>query len=182
MKHFSILFIAISLYACVPVKIAPKIKDYKITKGKKFHKQLPKQQTFIFNDPKKSNEFYKFLDAKVGFDHLKMDYYLPITINNNKYFLSYYEISRDTKTLNFVPILFDAAMKDKGIDLTLEDLYISNIRKGDWYIAVTIHNSKSSDCLNEDFENNKEIISYLKKLKNEYLVTSNYTETRMMRK
>ena len=182
MKLFITFFILISLNSCVPIKIAPQIADYKVTKGKGFQKQLPKQQTFVFNDPKKSNEFYQFLDAKIGFDNLKMDYYLPITINTKKYFLSYYEVSRDTKTLNFVPILFDAAAQNKGIDPILEDSYVTKIRKGDWYIAITVHNDKSSDCLNTNFVNQKEVVQYLKNLKDEYLVTSNYTEIRMKKK
>ena len=111
-----------------------------------------------------------------------MDYYLPITVNNNKYFLSYYEVSRDTKTLNFVPILFDAAIQNEGIDPLLEDAYVSKIRDGKWYIAITIHNDISSDCLSDDFSNSKDVIYFLKKLKDEYLATSNYRETRMMRK
>ena len=182
MKFLAFLFISFFVFSCVPVKIAPKIDDYKVVKGHKFHKQLPKQQTFIFSDPKKSNEFYQFLDAKIGFEQLKMNYYLPITVNNNKYFLSYYEVSRDTKTLNFVPILFDAAIQNEGIDPILEDAYVSKIRDGKWYIAITIHNDISSDCLSDDFSNNKEVIYYLKNLKDEYLATSNYRETRMMRK
>ena len=182
MKYFAIVFTLLILNSCVPIKIAPQIIDYKVANGKRFQKKLPKQQTFIFNDPKKANEFYQFLNAKIGFDNLKMDYYLPIDINHKKYFLSYYEVTRDTKTLNFIPILFDAAINGNGMDSQLENIYVTKNRKGIWYIAITIHNDKSSDCLTEEFEKSKEVIFYLKKLKDEYLETSNYTETRMKRK
>ena len=182
MKYLILFFIGLFVFSCIPIKIIPRIEDYKITKGKKFQKQLPKQQTFIFEDSKKSNEFYKFLDAKIGFDNLKMDYYLPLKINNNKYFLSYYEVSRDSKTLNFIPILFDATIQTKGYKPLFEETYATKSRNGKWFIAITIHNDKSSDCLQDNFKNKQQVISYLKMLKDEYLETSNYTETRMTRK
>ena len=182
MKYLFTIATVLLLFSCIPLKVAPQISDYKITKGKRFQKQLPKQQTFIFNDPKKAQEFYKFLDAKIGFDNLNLDYYLPIIINDKNYSLSYYEIERTTKTLNLLPILFDASRQSKGKNTYLEDFHTLENRKGTWYIALTIHNEDSTDCLNDDFSNKKEVISYLKNLKNEYLATSNYMETKMMRK
>jgi len=181
MKYVLTTLFALLLFSCIPLKIAPKIEDYKVVKGKRFQKKLPKQQTFIFTDPKKANEFYQFLDAKIGFDNLNLDYYLPININNNKFFLSYYEVERTTKTLNLLPILFDASRLSKGKKTYLDDFHTTENRKGTWYIAITIHNEESTDCLNTSYNKQDQVISYLKRLKEEYLSTSNYAETQMIK-
>ncbi len=57
MKSLYLVVILVTLNACIPYKIAPKIKDYKVTNAKNFKKGLPNQTAFIFSDPKKENEF-----------------------------------------------------------------------------------------------------------------------------
>ena len=182
MKYLYVAFIAILFTSCIPVKVAPQIADFKVKKGKRFQKKLPKRQAFIFNDPKKANEFYKFIDAKIGFENQTLDYYLPVTINNKLYSFSYYEVSRTTKTINLLPMLIDSNRSSKGKEPLLEDLYTSENRKGTWYIAITIQNNSSTDCLSDNFKDKPEVVAYLKKLKDEYLSTYNYEALKMKRK
>lgn len=180
MKNIIFLLITISLYSCVPLKIAPQINDYKVVKGKRFQKQLPKLQTFIFNDPKESGEFYTFLEAKFQSKELEMEYYLPLTINNKDYNLSYYEVERNTKTLNLVPILVDASRSGNNKKPLMEDFYTTK-RTGIWYIAITINSSSNTDCLNDNYKYKQEVVNYLQKLKNEYIMTHNYLQTQLKR-
>ena len=120
------------------------------------------------------------MDAKIGFDNINLDYYLPFSVNNRQYFLSYYEVSRETKTINLLPMLVDSNRESKGKDPLMEDYYSSR-SKGVWYIAITVHNAESSDCLSKDFKNKEEVTKYLKNLKDEYLATYNYKIIKMER-
>lgn len=59
MKRF-IMFVGLFIVTllCIPLRIAPTIKDYKVTQRKKFKKSLPKRYMFHFPDPKPANQFY----------------------------------------------------------------------------------------------------------------------------
>ena len=59
-KKISICFLVLFAQSCIPLKIAPNIKGEKIVNAKKFKKDLPKYQGFIFEDTKNANEFYEF--------------------------------------------------------------------------------------------------------------------------
>ena len=178
-KIIFLLAITLLYAACIPLKIAPQIPDYKVTKGKRFHKQLPKQELFIFNDPKNEDEFFQFLSAKYGAETLETEYYIPFKLNSITYFLSYYEVARNSKTLNFAPILIDAARNGskKKRKPILEDIYTTK-RDDIWYIAISITSTKSADCLNVLYNKQPEVVQYLKKLKHEYLNTHNYEQTK----
>jgi hypothetical protein len=172
------LTITLLFTACVPLKIAPQIPDYKIAKGKRFHKQLPKQELFIFNDPKDEDEFFKFLSAKYGAETLETEYYIPFELNGTKYFLSYYQVARNSKTLNFAPILIDAARNAKKKRRTnLKEFYTTN-RDDIWYICISITSEQSADCLNVLYNRQPELVQYLKNLKTEYITTHNYEQTK----
>lgn len=66
MKKLIILICTLYLSSCVPVKIAPRFKnqDFKIIQAKKFKRKLPRETSFIFKDPKKDGEFYKYIKTK----------------------------------------------------------------------------------------------------------------------
>ncbi len=179
MKFIFSLVIVISLSSCIPVKIAPQIEDYTVKKGKRFKSYLPKEHTFIFNDPKKANEFNQFIAAKFGVENDFLEELIPIEINGKQYVLRYNEVERITKTINLIPFAIDAGLQSKNIDPLLEDVYTS--RTGNWYIVISIANENTIDCLNPEFKNQSEIVASLKKLKDEYLNTSNYLETLMKR-
>ncbi|POY40636.1 hypothetical protein C3L50_03830 [Flavobacterium alvei] len=175
MKKFISYLIIIITYSCIPLKIAPSIEGEKITNAKKFKKDLPNFYGFIFEDTKKANEFYNFINTKYNLKHINVESNVPIIINNNTYYLSFFERERTTKTLNLVPIAIDADRNSKGKDPILEDLYTS--RTGSWYLVLTVTDPEIKDCLNPNYPQREEIIKHLKMLRDEYFTTSNYMES-----
>lgn len=61
-----ILFVGLFMMtqSCIPMRIAPIIKDYKATQGKNFKKRLSKLYKSIFPDPRPANQFYKYVNTK----------------------------------------------------------------------------------------------------------------------
>ena len=62
-----ILLLSLSLFmlqSCIPLIIAPKIDTYKVSKGKKFKRGLPKRQMFSFEDSKQAGHFYNYVNTK----------------------------------------------------------------------------------------------------------------------
>ena len=173
-KKISICFLVLFAQSCIPLKIAPNIKGEKIVNAKKFKKDLPKYQGFIFEDTKNANEFYDFINAKYNLKHSNVESNVPININNKTYYLSFFERERITKTLNLIPIAIDAGRNSKNKEPLLEDLYTS--RSGCWYLILTVTDPEIKDCLNPKYPQHIEIVNHLKKLKNEYFSTSNYIE------
>ena len=160
--------------SCIPLKIAPNIEGAKVYKGKKFKKHLPKQHVYVFKDPKNENEFYYFINAKYDIDYDIFGGNLPLEISGKEYLLSFYEVERNTKVVNLVPIVVDAVLEEKGHDPYLADTEI--YRSGTWYIAVTINDNDFGDMLKEGNPEYTNIIKYLDNLRNEYLYTANYLE------
>ncbi len=160
--------------SCIPLKIAPNIEGAKVYKGKKFKKGLPKKQVYVFEDPKDANEFYYFINTKFNTDYDIFGGNVPVTINGKNHFLSFYEIERNTKTVNLVPLVLDAALQSNGNGSLFEDNYTS--RSGFWYIALTVSDDDLADNLAEDYPNREKIITYLDYLRQEYLTTNNYLD------
>lgn len=162
------------LYSCIPLRIAPTIKDYKITKGKKFKKSLPKRQMFVFEDPKQANEFYNFINTKFELQHTDVFDNVPFNIEGNQYFFSFYEIDIPDKTINFIPIAVDVLLERVDLDPSMEHLY--ETRKGNWYIAIEAYSDSENDCLISNSPSQRAVSEYFRALKNEYLATHNYHE------
>ncbi len=160
--------------SCIPLQIAPNIDGAKVYKGKKFKRKLPKQHVYVFEDPKDANEFYTYINAKYKIDYDDGGGNLPITINNKKYYLTFYEVERNTKTVNLIPMMIDGIIEEKGSSPMLENFHYS--RSGAWYIALTVSDDHFNDNLKENDPNRKQIIQYLDNLRNEYLTTANYME------
>ena len=121
MKKLSCYLLILIAYSCIPYKIAPNIEGEKIIKAKKFKKNLPNFYGFIFEDPKNANEFYNFINAKYNLKHLNVDSNVPISINNETYYLSFFEREKATETINLIPIAVDAGLQSKGNDPIFED-------------------------------------------------------------
>ena len=160
--------------SCIPLKIAPNIEGAKVYKGKKFKKYLPKQQVYVFKDPKNENEFYNFINAKFDLDYDIFGGNLPLVIDGKDYLLSFYEVERSTKVVNLAPIAVDVLLEGKGHDPYLAETEI--YRAGTWYIALTVSDNNFGDMLKEDNPQFRNIIKYLDNLRNEYLYTANYLE------
>ena len=63
------LLIILLLQSCIPLRAAPKIEDYMVTKGDKFRRTLPEREMFVFEDPNDTNCFYHYVNT--GFQLIK---------------------------------------------------------------------------------------------------------------
>jgi hypothetical protein len=102
MKHLLVyLFLFAFFTSCIPLSFALNIKTDKVKLAKRFKRDLPKQQGFIFEDPKEADEFYTFINTKYQLPG--MDRKIPLWIDKKPYITNVYERSRATNTVNFVP-------------------------------------------------------------------------------
>lgn len=168
------LFVLSTLQSCIPLRIAPNIDDYKITKGRKFKRSLSQRQMFIFEDSKEADQFYSFVNIKFQLDDANVYDDVPFTINGEQYFFAWYEVEIPNKSLNLLPIFIDAVLTVSDMDPILEDIYSS--RKGNWYLAIEVYNDLETDCLYETSLSREAVLKYLRDLKKEYLATHNYNE------
>lgn len=173
------IFLLAIVQSCIPLRIAPSIDDYKLTKGKKFKRGLPKRTVFIFEDPKekKVNEFYNFVNSKFQLEHENVYDDVPFNIRGQQYFFSFYETDIPDKTINFLPIIFNA-MWNSALNIEDDDNEPgpSEIRTNNYYIAIEVYNDIEKDCLEEDALSREAVLKYLRTLKKEYLSTHNYNE------
>ena len=174
MKKISILLTLLLLTSCIPLRIAPTIKDNKVMLAKKFKRDLPRFHSFIFKDPKDADEFYNFINMKYDLKHKDVEWNVPFFIDGKEYFLSFYESEIPTKTVNLIPIIIDAELESKGNSPLLEDIHFSRI--GNWYLVLTVFDSEIEDCLRPEYESREKVLKYLKELKEEYLTTHEYIQ------
>jgi len=176
MKHIpTVLIIAFLFTSCIPLRIAPNIKEDKIKLAKRFKRSLPRQYALIFKDQKDADEFYYFIDAKYHLNGDTVEDNVPFMIDGKEFSFSFYEVERITKTINLLPIFLSAALSDDDDpDPILQDLYTS--RQGHWYIALTSSDGDMNDCLDPDYPNRELIIKYLRNLRIQYQNTNNYVE------
>ncbi len=174
MKQLLILLGLFIFSSCIPLRIAPKIKDHKIMVAKKFKRNLPRDHAFIFEDPKNTNEFYNYINTKYALNDQDVEWNVPFIIDNEEFFFSFYETEIPTKTINLIPIVINAELEEKGHDPLLEDAEFSRI--GNWYLALTVSDSTMGDCLDPNYKSREKVLKYLQDLKTEYLNTNNYLE------
>lgn len=180
MKKFLLLSLfTFFVWSCIPIRVAPTISDYKISKGKRFKKGLSKRNFFIFEDPKEANEFYNFVNTKFQLQGLNVYDDVPFNVNNKQYFFAFYEVSIPDKTLNLAPTLFNVAVS-KALNLEENEEFVpadEMTRKDQWYIAIEVYSDLEKDCLHQDSFSKQSVLTYLRNLKKEYLTTHNYNET-----
>ncbi|MDT0606264.1 hypothetical protein [Croceitalea rosinachiae] len=179
-KFFCIFLGLLFLHSCIPIRIAPNISDYKVVRGKRFKRGLPKKTTFIFEDPKEANQFYEYVNIKYDLEDYYVDVQVPFKVGEKEFFFSFYEVEKQNKAVNLIPLVFDVAA---NATLQNEDFetYAANedttiLRNGQWYIAVEVFSDEEKDCLHEDSDSRDIVLPYLRALKNEYLSTHNYNE------
>jgi len=165
------------LNSCIPVRIAPSISDYNVTKGKKFKRSLSKRQMFIFEDPKEVNQFYNYVNTKYDLQHIDVYDNVPFKINGEQYFFSFYEVEIPDKTINLTPmitsVMFNALIGDFE-DADIDEPTMS--RNGNWYLAIEVYSDLEKDCLEINSLSREVVLKYLRALKKEYLSTHNYNE------
>ncbi|MEM9077466.1 MAG: hypothetical protein AAGC43_10520 [Bacteroidota bacterium] len=175
MKKFTcLLLFTILIYSCIPLRIAPNINDYKITKGKKFKKSLPKKTVYVFEDPKEEEEFYNYINTKFGLKDYFVDVDVPFYIEGEKYSFSFYEVEIPDKTVNLIPLVADALLSRADMEPVFDEVHES--RKGNFYIAIEVYDDLGDDMLVEESTSKPKIVQFLSELKNEYLNTHNYNE------
>ena len=168
-----LLFLPIMFSACIPLKTAPKITDYRITSGKDFEKGLSDRTMFVFHDPKDAGEFYDFVNTKFKLNNENVYDDVPFIIDESQYFFAFYEIERVNKTLNLFPVLLTMALDPEDGEYFSGD-EIS--RKGNWYLAIEVYSDNENDCLSINSLSRAPVLEYLRSLKKEYLSTDNYNE------
>ncbi len=174
------LSVILILQSCIPIRIAPTIDDYKITKGKKFKRSLSKRQMFIFEDPKDAEHFYNYINTKYQLGHIDVYDDIPFVIDRQQYFFAWYEIEIANKTLHLAPAMVDVvingALGNEEFEPYLMESSNNYTRKGNWYIAIEVYSDLEKDCLQSDSLSREVVLKYLSALKKEYLSTQNYNE------
>lgn len=158
--------------SCIPLRIAPTIDDHKVVTGKKFKRHLPKDQLFIFSDPKEAEAFYRFVDHKFDGKGEMLDTDIGFDLNNEHFYLTFYEVEIPTKFFNMGAVFVDLALASAEIGPILEDQYSS--RKGHWYIAIGVHHNRYGDCLAITSPYREIVLAYLRDLKQEYISAQQY--------
>lgn len=159
--------------SCIPLKVAPKISDYKVSRGSKFSKELSDRAMFLFEDPKDAGEFYSYVNNKYNLNNLNVYDDVPFVIKEDQYFFAFYEIEKIDKLLNLFPMLIYAALDAEDGDYDSGD---EILKRENWYIAIEVYSDTEKDCLAVDSLSRELVLQYLRTLKEEYLSTDNYNE------
>jgi len=175
MKHLLVYILMFAFFtSCIPLSFAPNIKTDKVKLAKRFKRDLPKQHGFIFEDPKEADEFYKFINTKYWLPGINRK--IPLWIDSKPYIMNVYERRRTTSTLNFIPILIDAALSDeeRGVQGFFNSFYTTRNEK--WFIIITLTDLNRQDALMPNHEKRNANLVFLCSLQKEYLNTVNYME------
>ncbi len=177
---FHLLLLAIFFQSCIPLRIAPKVEDYKITKGNRFRKGLPEKRVFVFEDPKEEYQFYDYINTKFDLNDHYVDVEVPFQLKGDDYFFSFYEVHISDKAINVFPILVDATVNamlgNEDFETYVTTDENSTVKNSNHYIAIEVFSNTEPDCLQDKYQNQKAILAYLRTLKEEYLATDNYNE------
>ncbi|QLG45269.1 hypothetical protein [Costertonia aggregata] len=181
MKRLLLLPIFLFLFhSCIPLRIAPDIEDYKVSKGKKFKRGLPKRQMFIFEDHKDAYCFYNFINTKFDLKHKNVHDDVPFEVDGKTFFFSFYEVGINSKPLTEISTLFDiaynAALVVGGFEPIFADDDEDAVINEHWYITIEVYNDTEKDCLSMDSLSREAVLKYLHALKNEYTSTYNHNE------
>lgn len=180
MRQFYTLLVLVVLTSCIPLRIAPTIKEDKVVVAKKFKRNLPRDHAFIFEDPKNTNEFYNYINTKYERNHNDVEFNVPFFIDDEVFFLSFYEVEIPTKTINLLPIFIDAALDSNGYGPMLEDHEFYRI--GNWYVALLVTDANMKDCLKSNHPSQEKVLQFLRDTRVEYLTTHDYVQALLRKK
>lgn len=181
MKPLLFITVTVMLFqSCIPLRIATNIEDFNVVQGNKFKRTLPKREMFVFQNSKKANQFYNYVDVKFRLNNENVYDDVPFEIQNNSYFFSFYEVDIPDKSLNIFPfasdILLNVALGNEEMEPVLSQGAQGVHRKGNWYIAIEVYSDTEEDCLQINSFSREPVLKYLRALKREYLSTHNYNE------
>lgn len=170
MKRLFVLIVVITFSSCIPLRLAPDFqkKGHKIKEAKKFNRELPKQEAFIFVDSKEEGDFYNFINTKFELYDFEVTTEVPFRIDKKLYYLSFYEVKKSSTSLNLLPMMIDSATDG---ETDLEDNYVWN--DNTWYIVLTVIDNEDKDCLKTSHKSYYLVLEYLKDLKQAYLAIKN---------
>jgi len=174
MKYFSATVLLLFFVSCIPLQVTPNFKGGKVFPPKKFKKQLPYNYVYAFEDPKDANEFYAYINAKFQIVYDDATGNIPVKIDAQTYYLTFYEVERSTKTVNLLPMAIDAGLENKGYEPMLENAHVT--RKGSWFVALTVTDDTMKDALKPAYENHTKVLTYVNTMREEYLHTVEYME------
>ena len=177
---FTIPVLFFLLTSCIPLRIAPTIDDYRITKGSAFKNDLPNRIMFVFEDPKEAGQFYDYVNVKFQLNNEQVYDDVPFIIESQQFFFSFYEVEIPDKSINLLPALFDVlaneVMGNEETEPILSDNDDGYRRVGHWYIGIEVYSDLEKDCLHMNSLSRQIVLDYLRLLKKEYLSTHNYNE------
>lgn len=161
MKPLVLIYCLLFFVGCIPIKIAPSIKDDKVIVAKKFKRKLPNKMAFIFEDKKEVKDFHTFINKKYNLNYQGVDWTIPIEIEDESFFFTFKEVEISDKSLNLLPILFNESTFFE------DEEQIS--RYGNWYLVITVADIDMNDCLKENNSNREKLLKFLRDLKAEYI-------------
>ncbi len=141
----------------------------KVVKANRFLKKFPRQYVYVFDDPKDANEFNKYINAKYQIAYDDATGNVPVTIGENTYYLTFYEANKETRVINLVPMMIDAA-------IGVEDGKVEIARLGKWYLVITVTDDNYKDALYPEYKDYENVLKYVSELRSEYLSTTHYIE------
>ncbi|MGB5370617.1 MAG: hypothetical protein WBN18_09315 [Flavobacteriaceae bacterium] len=165
--------------SCIPLRTAPEIADYRVTRGKKFNRKLPQREMYIFKDTKEADAFYNYVDVKYDLNHQNVYEDVPFMLEGTQFFFSFYEVEITDKSLNLFPAMFDLFV---GGALGWEEPILSDDwevvnRKGNWFVAIEVYNDFEKDCLSSTSLSRPLVLNYLTSLKDDYISHKNFLES-----
>ena len=167
---FFCLFICSS---CLPLKIAPKVKTYKVVKTKRIVKGLSFRYGYLFFNPHSAEDFLHYVS-----DYIRQDKSFPenqpFLLDDEVYFLSFYVPVKETQTLHLLPILGDELLESRGWPALFYPLYKTEKHKD--YVLITVHNAALEDGLDPNFKHRDRLIEALESWRKDYMNLPSSTE------
>ncbi|MCH9660656.1 MAG: hypothetical protein K0U54_07065 [Bacteroidetes bacterium] len=174
MKYAYLVLLVLSVYSCFPVKIAPNLSDGEVLPSKKFVKNLGSQYVYVFDDPKAANEFYEYINAKYQTTYDDLNGNTPVVIDEEIYYLTFYEVSKETKVVNLLTPMVEVVLEQNDLGSYTKEARV--YREGKWYIALTVTDSQFHDALRPGYAKEKTVLRYVDGMRGEYLTTKEYIE------
>ncbi|MGS2738863.1 hypothetical protein [Sinomicrobium sp. M5D2P17] len=153
-----LLGLAFLIYGCIPLRIAPRISNYEVSRGKDIDKRIKfKEHIFVFENPKRKTQFEKFLENNYKLIPYGYGDRYEVVLNDNTF---------DVRVSNLI-------LNDSYIDLT--GIWNNDDENADddmdtyHYITIRVSSEYEEDCLSVNSLHYDLVLDYLEKLRTAYL-------------